>query len=497
MKRIIFFALSIIFVVCNSSRSQTLILKPDSAIGKDVFIATTYTCTPSIVPAPYETINFDALPDLLIFDWSLNVFGCSRTTHRSLLRFDGLNNLPSNAIITSATLNLFGVPSTTNFGNSSYPGAPFGTTNEFWVRRATSSWNEHTVTWSNQPSFDTTHQVLSPVSTSRYSWNTSFNVTTLVQDILASGTNNGFVLMLNSESMYREMVFASSDHADSSLWPELIINYSVDTCFSSFDWKIATTNPSTYVFDALDTSTYYAPQWKINNNIVGSSSSMSNFFSSSTPNSFDIKLIKGNTCADSIKICHGNRDIQDDYAAGTCNTHFTISGNSRSVDTIQLSAIDQSQANYNWTVYFNGTAVATYSNPATPRFKVLGGGWYTFRLSIGNGEECYRISDHHCFTDTLPSPLSVTDYSANQLSLSITNISPNPTSGDTHINFSKEATEIMELKVYDMTGKQLMNVPINPGTKSFTLPIHNFVPGIYQVQIVNSKTILNDRLIKL
>jgi hypothetical protein len=51
------------------------------------------------------------------------------------------------------------------------------------------------------------------------------NVTNLVKDIQSSGQNSGFMFMLQNEQPMRHTEFASSNHTDSTLWPELEVTY--------------------------------------------------------------------------------------------------------------------------------------------------------------------------------------------------------------------------------------------------------------------------------
>jgi hypothetical protein len=55
------------------------------------------------------------------------------------------------------------------------------------------------------------------------------DVTSLLQDIIADPSNSfGFLLKLNTETPYRLLAFASSDHPNSALHPKLEISYTLD-----------------------------------------------------------------------------------------------------------------------------------------------------------------------------------------------------------------------------------------------------------------------------
>ncbi|MES2479820.1 MAG: DNRLRE domain-containing protein [Bacteroidota bacterium] len=229
-------------------------LKPSASYGDDAEIATSFGCTPSFSSAPWETLNNGTTSELNYAMWTYGALGCGNGTQRSLIRFKGLDttSIPLSSII-SVKLNLFGVSSSGNWGTSYFVGSPYPLTNEGWVERVTGSWTESVVTWNIQPTTTATNRAAIGVSASRFNWNTSIDVTTIVNDIIASGTNNGFLLRLNTEGIYRRVTFASSDYSDSTRWPELVITYLDDPCAgTTADFK--DTNTSCYTFDFTDLS---------------------------------------------------------------------------------------------------------------------------------------------------------------------------------------------------------------------------------------------------
>lgn len=227
VKSVIFFVMLFAFQV---QAQTTVVFKPDSLVGKDAFLEYSNGCVISGRPAASELVNFGIHPELYYMQWTYSSSGCGQGTQRTLIKFSQLSSIPSTAVITNAQLNLFGVSSSGSYGTSYYPGSPYTSSNEGWVERVTAAWNEFTVTWNTQPSTTATNRVGIPFSTSHWNWNTSLNVTTLVNDIRASGANEGFMLKLKSELIYRCVVFASSDNPDPTRWPELVITYLDDPC---------------------------------------------------------------------------------------------------------------------------------------------------------------------------------------------------------------------------------------------------------------------------
>jgi hypothetical protein len=218
--------LSGLFLLNLTAFAQTIaVFKPGPATGDHALLMTTYGCVLNGNSAATETVNGSSSPDMHYGDWSYSSIGCGHGTLRELLRFTGLNSIPSNAVILDAKLRLYGVPSSMHTPNSSYPGSPFTTTNEGWVKRVTGTWSNTSVTWNSQPATTSANQVAIPKSDSQWNWHTTLNVTNLVKDIQSSGQNSGFMFMLQNEQPMRHTEFASSNHTDSTLWPELEVTY--------------------------------------------------------------------------------------------------------------------------------------------------------------------------------------------------------------------------------------------------------------------------------
>jgi hypothetical protein len=101
-----------------------------------------------------------------------------------------------------------------------------GVSNNAWLERVTSPWNEFTVTWNNQPSATTVNRVAVPASTSPSEDYLNMDVTTLTQDIISSPSGNfGIMLILDVEQTFRRLNFCTSDYPDSTKHPKLEISY--------------------------------------------------------------------------------------------------------------------------------------------------------------------------------------------------------------------------------------------------------------------------------
>lgn len=213
--RVIAFLIIILFP-WESIAQTTIVLQPDSVNGKDAFVWT-------IDPA--NNSNRGNYPKFHAMAWTWNsVPGMVR----SYIDFD-LSSIPSGTSILNASLTLFhcfppGMPSSIT-GHSQLSG-----TNETTIRRVVSAWSEDSITWNNQPTSIAQNEVIFPSSTSP-TQDYFINVTSIVQDMVNNPSNShGFQFKLQTESFYRAVFHASSNHIDYNKHPKLEITY-VDTCF--------------------------------------------------------------------------------------------------------------------------------------------------------------------------------------------------------------------------------------------------------------------------
>ena len=209
----------------------TVTFKPDTATGQYATICTSFNCIMTSVgrTQPNGNMNFGNDPVIYILSWTYTALGCPNGTSRTLLRFNELATIPIDAVITRAELKLYGLPASSGTGNSSYPGTPFPLSNQSFIQRITSVWNEKTVTWNTQPTTSTNSQITIPQSTTQWNWNftdSSANLLAMVQDMVANPSQNfGFMFRLETEAVYRQLVFASNSNPDVALRPELTITY--------------------------------------------------------------------------------------------------------------------------------------------------------------------------------------------------------------------------------------------------------------------------------
>jgi hypothetical protein len=193
-------------------------LKPGPAKGNDAYIN-------SVDPNPDGEEK-----SLIASVWTHNgVPGVGRF----LIHFS-LPTLPENYKLYKAEINFHHDPNPDHIGHST-----MGGDNSLVIRRITEQWSENTISWNNQPSTTTEDETFTnPSNLSDQSY-TNIDVTEMVKFMNQHPTENyGFqVKLIEEESMYRSVVFASSDHPDSTLWPSLELFYTdyLNTEETSFD----------------------------------------------------------------------------------------------------------------------------------------------------------------------------------------------------------------------------------------------------------------------
>ncbi len=153
----------------------------------------------------------------MISSWTVNL---KPSVCRTYIWFD-LSKIPASSTISKATLTL----KHPDDGIEDHEQSPFSGSNSFIIRKITSTWDINYITWKHQPTNTINNQTILPASTEP-NQNYEADVTGIVADMVGQpSTNYGFVLMLENESYYRRICFASMEHSNKDLRPVLEINY--------------------------------------------------------------------------------------------------------------------------------------------------------------------------------------------------------------------------------------------------------------------------------
>jgi hypothetical protein len=182
-------------------------------------IARIYQCDPAlgkeaVIQSIMPDTNFGDSTVFSIFSWTND--GLFNTS-RALIAFD-LSAVPPQTMIKKATLSLFWVK---YMNLTSQTGD-----NAFSILKVSESWNEHTITWNNQPDTSSLNKVSVPKSTRETQSYVDVDVTPMVQEMIHHPEGNfGFMLKLEDEFPYKLVVLASSDYPESKKRPKLIVYF--------------------------------------------------------------------------------------------------------------------------------------------------------------------------------------------------------------------------------------------------------------------------------
>jgi hypothetical protein len=230
-----------------SQLTQTeMTFQPDGCRGKDAFVEMV-----NGLPS-YASSNFGSSNQLLAMAWTFNGIGGTTGFLRTFIDFTDLQSIPQGTTVNYAYLSLYGVPTSGANDLGSYG------SNACYVQRVTSTWNESTVTWNNQPTTTTTNQVTLPGSNG-VQWNyhvIDLNITNLLQDIinLPPAQRYGLCIRLQTEVYYRSMLFTSSENADASRHPKLRIGLNFCSASAARESLESSKHSPTEEADRLDIS---------------------------------------------------------------------------------------------------------------------------------------------------------------------------------------------------------------------------------------------------
>ncbi|MEO8148191.1 MAG: DNRLRE domain-containing protein [Bacteroidia bacterium] len=387
--------------------TKTITLQPNAATGKDAMI-TGYL--------PSGNANFGTDPEFKAGAWTI---GGVPFSERSLIDFD-LSQLPAGAAITNAQLSLYYNPASNSYGHSHY-GA-----NAAYIKRITAAWSENTVTWNNQPPTATTHQLLLPQSISPTQDYTNMNVTDLLNDVYHNpATGYGLLLQLQQETIYKGLLFSSSDHPDSTKHPKLVITFVAANIAAAGATTICTG-------DSVKLSTNagtYSYQWYKGGVMIAGATS-SSYYAKATGN-YTVKLTNGNGCTASSSILFIKVNLLPAAAITASGATTFCAG-----DSVVLTANAGATLTYQWkknNANISGATSKNYSAKTTGIFKVV----------VTNINGCTKLSN----TIAVNVPCRIGE-TAGEIS-----VFPNP--ANSNFTLHLDIYESVDLAIIDITGKRI------------------------------------------
>lgn len=147
--------------------------------------------------------------------------GMAMDTGRTLILFD-FNSIPTNAKIKKITMSLYAYP---NQAGPTYYGHG-GNNNASVLQRIIQPWQPSVTTWNTRPAITTEDEVVLPQSSAPFQDYLDIDVTNLFFPMIQDKSKNfGIQMKLANEIPTNVMIFCSTNYADASKHPQLIIYY--------------------------------------------------------------------------------------------------------------------------------------------------------------------------------------------------------------------------------------------------------------------------------
>ena len=422
-------------------------------------------------------------------------------TSRSFIRFD-LSQIPQNATINSAVITLY-ADTPIGGGNTTIGGS-----NASYFRRITQDWNDNIITWNSQPSVTNQNQVSVPSSITN-----SQNITADIKDLVQyfvnnAGSNYGVSLALQDESialLYRTIHCYSVEGTDSTLWPQLIVDYTAPAPPTVTSGTVVI-KQSCYIKDNLvlngvESLNNYGElpyiEWG-----VGTVSS--NPETSRTFMHFDLSQVPQNAQISSAML-----NFQCDQVLGG---QITTSGSNASYVSRIVQDWNDNIICYNTQpmtstqnmVSINSSISTTQNIQVDIKDIVqlfIDSPQLNYGIMLALQDESYSMpyrSMHHYSvesTDSSQRPQLVIKYSANtginNLESDIAvSVYPNPTSGYCTISIASTTVASISASLIDISGKEiktLMNEQKTTGKLNYTFPTTDIASGLYFIKLYNSE----------
>ncbi|MEZ5016165.1 MAG: DNRLRE domain-containing protein [Flavipsychrobacter sp.] len=211
-------------------KEKTFTPSPDDSASANARI--TFGCDPksSLFNIENTVLYKPSFDEMTAAAWTHNAHNCQYGLIRFYQKFPQISTIPSHAIIDSAFVILKGKTpryKAITVGNSYYPNSPYNKwgTNEVEILRNLTNWHAGSITWNNAPTYTLKNSATIPYSTSQGGYDITANVTAMIQDMVSSSNNFGFTFKLQTEKLYRSMLFFNSNAIVTNNRPALKVYY--------------------------------------------------------------------------------------------------------------------------------------------------------------------------------------------------------------------------------------------------------------------------------
>ena len=211
---------ALLYLVLPAQPVNTLILQPDFDCAKEKIIWRLITQN-----GPFGTTNsnsYNGITFLPIMNWTWNGSPGQRWL---LLDFLHQLDLPTDLEVLEARLSLFAPTAATSDGFHSLE-TNTGKPSIAVIQRITSSWDDATANWNNQPTTTTVNEVILPPPTTETQDYPDIDITALIQDQVNNpAAGFGLLIRMQETDYYRKLVFAGSAAENPALRPRLELTY--------------------------------------------------------------------------------------------------------------------------------------------------------------------------------------------------------------------------------------------------------------------------------
>lgn len=447
MKTFIFFSAFILIFYLNNAQCQSHIVLQPGSEGKD-----------SKAHSYWPDRNLG--DDLGIYAWAWTFYGGNPASIRSYLEFD-LSFLSVNAVILDARLSLY------FYIGPEDPNVWQKGDNQAYLMKVTSEWDEHTITWNNQPMITAEHAVLLTASTSTDQDYPDIDVTQLIQDIVADPEHgHGLCMKLITEQEYRALCFASGDNPDEKLRPRLELTYiDCDPPTVSFTYQV---EDRTVSFEPVSPNAQLW-QWDFGD---GYQSTLSNpVHTYDQKDIYYVCLHVEDTCGsadycDSVKVC-------DDPTAGFI---YTVEG---------------------LTVHFQDTSHWAYAfdwDFGDQYYSSLDSPWHSYD-SAGQYTVCQRVWNT-CSADTSCQVLTLAASGINDQKQHSFEVFPNPAKD--YIIISSEFEKTVRISLMRSDGGEIKSLGHDFSLEPrVIIPVSELPEGIYFVRISFDRDDILKKIIRI